>query len=125
MGAAYPIELRERVVAAIDSGMSKGKAHQTYKVSRSTIDDWLELRQKHGCLRATTNYQRGPKPAIEDNEASRAFFEKHNLKTLAELCELWFEEKGQKLSIETMSKTLKRFAYTRKKRATVIKNEMN
>ena len=125
MGAAYPIELRKRVVEAIDTGMSKWEAHKTFKVSRSTIDDWLKLREKSFSLEAKTNYLRGPKAAIEDNEISRAFFEKHKLKTLMQICDAWFDESGQILSIETMSKTLKRFGYTRKKRPTFTRSEMN
>lgn len=125
MGAAYPIELRERVIEAVDGGMSKWEAHQIYKVSRSTIDAWLRLREENKSLSAKGNYRRGPKPAIEDNEVSGAFFEQHKLKTLSEICDAWFKETGQRLSIETMSKTLKRFGYTNKKRLIFTKNEMN
>ena len=74
--------------------------------------------------RANTCYQRGPKRAIEDNEANRKFFEKHHLKTLEEMRTAWFETHGEWLSDVTMSKTLKRFGYTRKKRAIFTKSEM-
>jgi len=97
MGAPYTIELRKRVVEAIDEGMSKWQAHQTFKVSRSTIDDWLKLREETSSLAANKSYRRGPKPAIEDSKASRAFFEKHKFKTLAELSDAWFEETGKRL----------------------------
>ena len=124
MGAAYPIELRERALAAIDGGMTKWEAHKTFKVSRTTLDDWLQLREERGSLKAIS-YRRGPEPAIADNEENRSFFEKHQHKTLAQLCDLWFKKTGQRVSDVTISKTLKRFAYTRKKRRTVIKNEMS
>lgn len=120
----YPIELRERVLEAIDQGMSKWEAHQTFNVSRSTINDWLKLREETGSLVANTNYQRGPKRAIEDNEENRKFFEKYHLKTLEEMRTAWFEDKGEWLSDVTMSKTLKRFGYTRKKRPIFTKSEM-
>lgn len=118
---AYPIELRERAVAAIDSGMSKWAVHKTFKVSRSTLDDWLRLRDEAGSLEAVT-YQHGPKPAIADDEQTRAFFGEHSYKTLAELCELWLKRTGQAVSDVTMSKTLKRLGYTHKKRATSTEN---
>ena len=118
----YPIELRERVLGAIDEGMSKWKAHQTFKVSRSTINDWLKLREETGSLEANTSYRRGPKPAIEDTEENRAFFEEHKYKTLEQMRKAWFEKAGEWFSDVTMSKTLKRFGYTRKKRVTFIKS---
>lgn len=120
----YPIELRERVLEVIDQGMSKWEAHQIFKVSRSTIDDWLKLREETGSVAANTNYQRGPKRAIEDNDENREFFEKHHQKTLEEMRTAWFEANGEWLSDVTMSKTLKRFGYTRKKRPISTKSEM-
>jgi len=118
----YPIELRERVLGAIDEGMSKWKAHQTFKISRSTIDNWLKLREETGSIAANSNYQRGPKPAIEDTEENRAFFEEYQHKTLEQMRKGWFEKVGAWLSDVTMSKTLKRFGYTRKKRVISMKS---
>ena len=69
-------------------------------------------------------YRRGPKPAIADTAEHQAFFEEHAHKTLAQLCKLWFAKTGQRVSDVTMSKTLKRLGYTRKKRAPFTKNEM-
>ena len=120
----YPIELRERVLGAIDNGMSKWETHQTFKVSRSTINDWLKLREATGSLKANTSYQRGLKPAIEDTEENRAFFEEHKYKTLEQMRQAWFKKTGEWFSDVTMSKTLKRFGYTRKKRVTFIKSVM-
>ena len=119
---AYPVELRERAVAAIDSGMSKWAVHKLFKVSRSTLDDWLRLRDETGSLEAVP-YQHGPEPAIADDEQTRDFFDEHRYKTLAQLCKLWLEQTGQSVSDVTMSKTLKRLGYTRKKRATSTENE--
>ena len=119
---AYPVELRERAVAAVDGGMSKWAVHKLFRVSRSTLDDWLRLRDETGGL-AAVPYQHGPEPAITDDEQTRAFFDKHRYKTLAQLCELWLEQTGQGVSDVTMSKTLKRLGYTRKKRATSTGNE--
>jgi len=124
MGAAYPIELRERALSAIDSGMRKWKVHKTFKVSRTTLDDWLKLREEKASLEPVS-YRRGPKPVIADTQENQAFFEKHAHKTLAQLCDLWLKERGTRVSDVTMSKALKRFGYTRKKRATFIKKEMS
>lgn len=97
--------------------MSKTKVHQQYKVSRSTLDDWLKLRAETGTVEATTNYRHGPAPALGDSPALRGFLEEHKGKTLDQLAEAWFKIQGQRLSTVTFSKTLRRLGYTRKKRA--------
>ncbi len=44
MGSPYSQDLRLRVLASVDAGMSKMTAHRTFRVSRSTIDHWIVLR---------------------------------------------------------------------------------
>jgi hypothetical protein len=48
MGKSCSVDLRLRVLSAVDDGMSKMAAHQMFQVSRSTIDDWLKLRAETG-----------------------------------------------------------------------------
>ncbi len=104
-----------RVLAALDKGMSKTKVHQQFKVSRSTVDDWLRLRTETGKLKATTDYLRGPAPALADSSELRAFIEEYKGNTLGELADAWYKVQGQRLSTVTFSKTLERLGYTRKK----------
>jgi transposase len=62
----YSEDLRLRVLQAIDDGMSKMTAHKTFRVSRSTIDDWFKLREQTGSVKANTTYRRGKAPTIND-----------------------------------------------------------
>ena len=48
IGKSYSIDLRLRVLRAVDGGMSKMQVHKMYAISRSTIDDWLALREQTG-----------------------------------------------------------------------------
>jgi len=48
MSKGYSVDLRERVLQALDEGMSKMTAHRTFHISRSTIDHWLALRAQTG-----------------------------------------------------------------------------
>ena len=48
MGRSYSEDLRLKVLAAVDCGLSKMQAHRVFRVSRSTIDDWLNLRAEQG-----------------------------------------------------------------------------
>ena len=122
MGAAYSQDLRLRVLAALNEGASKTKVHRQFKVSRSTIDDWLRLRENTGKVDAHTAYRRGPAPALADSPELRGFIEQHQHNTLGQLADAWFAAQGQRLSTVTFSKILKRLGYTRKKRAIFTKN---
>ena len=117
MGAAYSQDLRLRVLAALDGGLSKMQVHKTFGISRSTIDDWLELRERSGSVQANTTYRRGRPPALPDNAQVRAFVQQHQHSTLAQMGGAWQEQHGQRLSDMTFSTTLRRLGYTRKKRA--------
>lgn len=117
MGAPYSQDLRQRVVGAIDGGMSKMKAHTTFWVSRTTIDDWLKQREAVGHLEANTGYVRGPLPKIRDLERFEAFALRHQGQTLGQMKGAWQEETGQSVSEQTLSVTLAKMNWTRKKRA--------
>jgi transposase len=118
MGASYSEDLRRRVLAAVDGGMSKWRVHQTFGVSRTTIDDWLKLRAETGGIEAKTEYYRGRAPMVADTRELRAFLAVHGGKTLAQLTAAWEAATGQAVSVKTFHKTLQRLGYTRKKNAT-------
>ena len=119
MGAPYSEDLRGRVLAAFDGGMSKWRVHQVFGVSRTTIDAWLKLRAATGYVTAKTDYRRGRAPAIADTPELRAFLKAHEGKTLGQLATAWEAEQGQRVSVKTVHKTLQRLGYTRKKKRTV------
>ena len=123
MGAPYSQDLRLRVLCAIDGGMSKMAAHKTFNISRSTLDDWLRLREQTGRVQANTTYRRGPAPALSDTPAVRSFVQKHQHSTLEQMALAWQQQSQQQLSCMTFSSTLRRLGYTRKKRPISTKND--
>jgi transposase len=116
MGAPYSEDLRLRVLAALDGGMSKMVAHRTFRVSRSTIDDWLKLREQTGGVQANTSYRRGQTPALNDLTAFAEFAGRHQSCTLGQMAVAWQAETGQKLSLMPFCEALRRIGWTRKKR---------
>jgi transposase len=114
MGKAYSQDLRLRVLSAIDGGMTKMAAHHTFRVSRSTIDDWLHLREQTGGVEAKKPGG-GNEPAIKDLGAFEAFAARHSRCTLAQMSDVWEQETGRKLSGQTFSVLLKKIGWTRKK----------
>lgn len=104
-------------MTAIDGGMSKWRVHQTFGVSRTTIDDWLKLRAETGSVKAKTDYYRGRAPLVADTPELKAFLAEHEGCTLAQLSHAWEAATGQAVSVKTFHKTLQRLGYTRKKNA--------
>ena len=122
MGAPYSQDLRLRVLASVDSGMSKMKAHQTFKVSRSTIDDWVKLRQDTGAVQSGTRRGCIGKRAIADMRQFESFAQRHRHATLGQMKRAWHQETAQLLSEQTFSTMLSRLGWTRKKRAVSTKS---
>ena len=117
----YSEDLRLRVLEAIDGGMSKMSAHKTFRVSRSSIDDWFKLREQTGHVKANTTYRRGKAPAIADLAAFEEFAHRHSGCTLEQMSVAWESETGIKLTLMPFSIALRRIGvkgkgWTRKKR---------
>ena len=105
MGKAYSEDFRLRVLERIAAGMSKMQAHRSFDISRSTLDDWLRLRQEQGHVRdpAPTRTRQG---ALKDLEVFGEFAARHQGATLGPMAKTWQQEKGQALSINTFSRAL-------------------
>ncbi len=115
MGRPYSEDLRLRVLSALDRGLTKMTAHRTFKVSRSTIDDWIALRERTGGVQANTTYRRGKAPCVSWEEFA-AFARQHSGCTLSQMAMAWHEQRGQAKSLKFFSRGLKRIGWTRKKR---------
>ena len=120
MGKAYSVDLRLRVLAALDGGLSKTQAHKTFQISRSTIDDWLKLREQTGSVQVPE--QRRSARGLGAHEGFAAFAKRHQHSTLEQMQQAWQQETQQSLSIMSFSRALRQRGYTRKKRATSTKN---
>jgi transposase len=68
---AYSVDLRERVVAAVDGGMTQEQAAATFGVSVNTVGRYLGRRRATGSL-APTVQRHGPKPEKEATVARLA-----------------------------------------------------
>jgi transposase len=50
MGKPYSLDLRERVVAAIDGGLSRNQAAKQFGIGISTAINWMQRAQKTGSV---------------------------------------------------------------------------
>ena len=114
MGRFYSEDFRLRVLQRMDTGMSKMAAHRAFGVSRSTLDDWLRLRQEQGHVRDQCRTRRRW-GALSDRAVFGEFAARHRGATLGQMAQAWQAEKGQQLSHNTFSLALKALGWTRKK----------
>ena len=112
MPSPYSYDLRQKVIKAIDGGMSKTQVSSIFKISRNTINTWLHRRRETGDIKAKTGYQKGYNPKIPDLEQFRKFAQINGSKTQKEMADEW----PDKVSDRTISKALKKIGYTRKKK---------
>jgi transposase len=114
---AYSVDLRERVVAAVERGMPRAAVAEQFRVSLRTIKRWLRRQRTTGNL--DTSPRPGP-PSVK-MAALRAHLEpqlrERNDATLVEHCRLFAERHGIRVSPSTMSRVITRhFGWTFKKR---------
>ncbi len=114
---AYSIDLRERIVSAVDAGMPKSVASRTFQVSRATVNNYLALRRDTGAI--------SPRPTGGDYRSRilpaeypvlLAQLEAMPDATLAEHCEAWERSQQVRVSIYVMHRAILRADWTRKKR---------
>ena len=104
---AYSVDLRERVVAAVDGGMTQEQAAATFGVSVNTIGRYLGRRRATGSL-APTVQRHGPKP--EKTQRLHAGLPSRLAAaadaTLAEHAAAFTTEHGVVVSLATMSRAI-------------------
>src|SRR5215213_10008632 len=112
---AYSVDLRQRVLAAVDRGMPRSEVVATFGVSLATLKRWLVLR--HACPELTAQSPPGrPRTLGPEHEAAlHAQLAQHPDATLAMHAQLWQAAQGSPLSQWTLGRAIRRLGWTRKK----------
>jgi transposase len=113
---AYSVDLRERVVASVESGECNiPAAARRYKVSEPSIERWLARKRFIGTC-APLPYAGGPTRKLASAEAViRAAVKAQSDATLQELCERVEKETKIKSNSSMMYRELVRLKLPRKK----------
>ena len=111
MPGPYSYDLRVRVVAAVEKGMTVPAASRTFGLHRDTIRRWWACKEATGDVQAKTGYQQGHSQKITDPEQFQAFLQQHGDATLEEMAEAWGGVKRM-----TIWRQLRKLGYTHKKR---------
>jgi transposase len=116
MGKPYSLDLRERVVAALESGMSTGQAAARFSIGKATAGTWGRLKRSQGDVRPAK--QGRPKGSVLDGHEEfilGALREKPDT-TLEEMAERLAAERGVQVVWTAVWKFLDRRDQTYKKR---------
>ena len=115
---AYSKDLRTRVLAAIDRGVSRVEIVETFGVSLATARRWLRRRRETGEVSPRPSPGRTPSicGTAEERRALWRQLEANPEATLERHRELWEERGGARVSVATMSRAIRRLGWTYKQR---------
>ena len=114
MAGAYSVDLRSRVLAAVEAGESPEAVAQRFMVGRSTVYRWAAAARDEG-RRAAKRMGGGPPPAIRgEAEAAlrRMLAGDDNHLTLAECRDRLAAETGLRVHPWTVGRALRRMGWT-------------
>lgn len=114
---AYSVDLRERVLHAVDGGRPLREVSQTFRVSVPSIIRWKARRRALGHVQPSQAPGLSRHLVAADQERLQSQLEAQPDATLAAHCRKWQEQTGQSLSVPTMWRSIARLGWTRKKRA--------
>ena len=119
MGWAYSVDLRERVVAAFDTGdLTDEQVAELFNVGEATVHRWKRLKRETGSLEHKPFGGGMPSRVTpEDHELVRKIVAEQPDLTVQEVAWEFHRRTGRSVSRSAMGRTLLKLALTRKKRA--------
>jgi len=114
---AYSLDLRLKVLDAVDRGIPRKEVVGTFGVSMPTLERYLRRRRRTGDLSPRSSPGRTPSicASAEEKRALWRQLEENDGATLERHCELWEQEQKVKVSVSTMSRAVRRLGWTFKK----------
>jgi transposase len=113
----YSVDLRERVLNAVDKGTLRAVVSSQFAIDVKTIYLWLRQRKERGHIRPITGYQKGHSHKITNLSRFREFVDFNRGMTQRTLADKWGS-----ISCSSICRSLKKIGYTRKKRLMDIKS---
>ena len=121
MPRPLPVELRERVVRAWKAGEgSFATLARRFRVGDASVNRWVARERETGSVEPFQMGGRGGRPPRVDEEGERfliGILEEVPDMTLRELCHSYLEKFEKVISPQTMSTTVRRLGFTRKRGA--------
>lgn len=112
---AYSLDLRARIVAAVEAGEAHPAVARRFGVAVATVGNYLRLRRATGGLAPRPRQGARPEIGPARYPALRAQVQAAPDATLSQHCTTWAETEGQVVSVSTMGRTIARLGWTYKK----------
>jgi transposase len=113
---AYSLDLRRRIVAAVEGGQSKMDVARRFQVSYATVRKYVTQWTQAGDLTPKTAPGRPPSLTADDLPAVVAHVATTPAATLAEHAATWAQAGRRPVSEWTIGRAMRRLKLTRKKR---------
>ena len=112
---AYSLDLRQRIIAAIDTGLPHQQVADRCGVSRATVTRLVRLRRQTGTLDPRPRPGRPSQLGAARDAGLLPQLQAQPDATLAAHCQRWQETTGCTLSLATMRRAIHRANWTVKK----------
>ncbi len=111
----YSVDLRERLLGAIDAGLSQAEVARLFGVGTSTITRWRQQRATTGAVRPKVRPGRPPTIGPAHAHALQRQVAQAPDATLVDHCATWAQTQGSAVSGATLSRSIRRLGITVKK----------
>ncbi len=112
---AYSLDLRERVVRALNQGRTYSEVAHLFGLSRTTVGRYRRLHREQGHLRAQSPPGRPRQIAPADHPALLEQLTTYPDATLEEHCQRWQQSHGVLITPSTMCRAIQRLGWSYKK----------
>ena len=112
---AYPQDLRQQVLRAVDEGSSRVQIMDLFQVSRATIKRYLKQRRETGTVLPRPIPGRPPKKGVALQMGMQELLEAHPEASQQDYCQWWEAEHGMHVSRASMSRAIHAIGWMRKK----------
>src|ERR1700692_4814205 len=110
---AYPQELRQQVLRAVDEGVSRVQIMDLFQVSRATIKRYLKQRRETGTVLPRPIPGRPSRKGSALRMGIQALLEAHPDASQEEYCQWWEAEHGIQVSRASMSRAIHALGWMR------------
>jgi transposase len=120
---SYSEDLRRKIVAAVERGMSKTEAARLFDVSLSSVKRYSRMARQGNSLAPKKRPGRTPKVDEKAKTLLNEDMKERPAATIAERIRFLQSITGERLSYSTIRRLLKRLGWSRKKGVWVQQNE--
>ncbi len=119
---AYPQDLRQQVLHAVDEGISRVQIMDLFQVSRATIKRYLKQRRETGTVLPRPIPGRPPKKGVALQMGMQELLEAHPEASQQNYCQWWEAEHDMHVSRASMSRAIHAIGWVRKKERSTTQN---